>query len=106
MGIEPTAIGLKGQRSTIWAKKATRKRCLHFKFTIKEPKQMFVQFFPTNRSAFVAQLGERQTEDLKVPGSIPGEGIFLIVYWGKFFDWLTEEKKSLCSKKRAKALFL
>ena len=24
--------------------------------------------------AFIAQLGERQTEDLKVPGSIPGEG--------------------------------
>ena len=29
------------------------------------------------RSAVVAQLGERQTEDLKVPGSIPGDGIFL-----------------------------
>ena len=27
--------------------------------------------------AAVAQLGERQTEDLKVPGSIPGLGIFL-----------------------------
>ena len=26
--------------------------------------------------AAVAQLGERQTEDLKVPGSIPGGGIF------------------------------
>ena len=25
----------------------------------------------------IAQLGERQTEDLKVPGSIPGRGIFL-----------------------------
>ena len=24
----------------------------------------------------IAQLGERQTEDLKVPGSIPGRGIF------------------------------
>ena len=27
-------------------------------------------------SAAIAQLGERQTEDLKVPGSIPGEGTF------------------------------
>ena len=27
-------------------------------------------------SAAIAQLGERQTEDLKVPGSIPGGGIF------------------------------
>ena len=27
--------------------------------------------------AVIAQLGERQTEDLKVPGSIPGRGIFL-----------------------------
>jgi hypothetical protein len=27
------------------------------------------------RSAHLAQLGERQTEDLKVPGSIPGVGI-------------------------------
>ena len=26
--------------------------------------------------ACIAQLGERQTEDLKVPGSIPGVGIF------------------------------
>ena len=25
----------------------------------------------------IAQLGERQTEDLKVPGSIPGYGIYL-----------------------------
>ena len=28
--------------------------------------------------AAIAQLGERQTEDLKVPGSIPGVGIFLL----------------------------
>ena len=27
-----------------------------------------------NRVAALAQLGERQTEDLKVPGSIPGGG--------------------------------
>ena len=28
-------------------------------------------------TAAIAQLGERQTEDLKVPGSIPGLGTFL-----------------------------
>ena len=27
--------------------------------------------------AAIAQLGERQTEDLEVPGSIPGLGIFV-----------------------------
>ena len=32
--------------------------------------------------AAIAQLGERQTEDLKVPGSIPGLGIF-----GKWWFW-------------------
>ena len=35
-------------------------------------------------SAVIAQLGERQTEDLKVPGSIPGHGsifTFLTLYW-------------------------
>ena len=30
-----------------------------------------------NVTAFVAQLGERKTEDLKVRGSIPRGGIFL-----------------------------
>ena len=30
-------------------------------------------------SAAIAQLGERQTEDLKVPGSIPGGGTFFFV---------------------------
>ena len=29
--------------------------------------------------AAIAQLGERQTEDLKVPGSIPGLGIFSLL---------------------------
>ena len=28
--------------------------------------------------AAIAQLGERTTEDRKVPGSIPGDGIFFI----------------------------
>ena len=37
-------------------------------------------FFTVTRSAVVAQLGERQTEDLKVPGSIPGDGILFIFF--------------------------
>ena len=31
--------------------------------------------------AAIAQLGERQTEDLEVPGSIPGFGIILFSCW-------------------------
>ena len=30
--------------------------------------------------AAIAQLGERQTEDLKVPGSIPGLGMYTQLY--------------------------
>ena len=30
--------------------------------------------------ADIAQLGERQTEDLKVPGSIPGVGICIFMF--------------------------
>ena len=32
--------------------------------------------------AAIAQLGERQTEDLKVPGSIPGLGIIVSIFQG------------------------
>jgi hypothetical protein len=32
-------------------------------------------------TAFVAQLGERKTEDLKVRGSIPRGGIFLLLIY-------------------------
>ena len=32
----------------------------------------------TTSEAALAQLGERQTEDLKVPGSIPGGGTLLL----------------------------
>ena len=34
--------------------------------------------------AAIAQLGERQTEDLQVPGSIPGLGIFDHAVGGRF----------------------
>ena len=47
-------------------------------------------FFPFFHQAVIAQLGERQTEDLKVPGSIPGRGSFfcfffflIIEFWQK-----------------------
>ena len=40
--------------------------------------------------AAIAQLGERQTEDLEVPGSIPGRGIFSL----RLFELrLTEQYK-------------
>ena len=35
------------------------------------------KFYQNFYQAVIAQLGERQTEDLKVPGSIPGRGIIL-----------------------------
>ena len=36
-----------------------------------------IQFMKSSiPTAAIAQLGERQTEDLKVPGSIPGRGSF------------------------------
>ena len=37
--------------------------------------------------AAIAQLGERQTEDLKVPGSIPGLGIFFRLEGGWGACW-------------------
>ena len=37
--------------------------------------QLGLQAFVASHRAAIAQLGERQTEDLKVPGSIPGLGM-------------------------------
>ena len=42
-------------------------------------KPMRVARAARERSAAIAQLGERQTEDLEVPGSIPGFGRFFFV---------------------------
>ena len=42
---------------------------------------MFHFFFCIHQAA-IAQLGERQTEDLKVPGSIPGLGSFVLPVGG------------------------
>ena len=36
------------------------------------------EFAQDFHKAVIAQLGERQTEDLKVPGSIPGRGRFFL----------------------------
>ena len=36
-----------------------------------------VLYYRKSREAALAQLGERKTEDLEVPGSIPGGGIIL-----------------------------
>ena len=49
-------------------------------FCIKHLCQIFemnveIAFYSIIKAAVIAQLGERQTEDLKVPGSIPGRGI-------------------------------
>jgi hypothetical protein len=52
-------------------------RILHF---LGNPDSEFASIqtrrFAVVFEAALAQLGERQTEDLKVPGSIPGGGIF------------------------------
>ena len=57
---------------------------------------MFLLFWPTRHTfalahihsnkAALAQLGERQTEDLKVPGSIPGGGTASMAEWSKALD--------------------
>ena len=51
MGIEPTAIGLKGQRSTIWAKKAIADKFFSLKFK--------TFFWLTNRFKFLFLLQSR-----------------------------------------------
>ena len=43
--------------------------------------------------AAIAQLGERQTEDLKVPGSIPGGGIFYYFFFRNFFSDVRKKKR-------------
>ena len=46
--------------------------------TLAMSSNMLVAFANTSRrGASIAQLGERQTEDLEVPGSIPGLGILI-----------------------------
>ena len=45
-------------------------------YRVKKSRLLF-----TTIEAAIAQLGERQTEDLKVPGSIPGGGIKIFFFY-------------------------
>ena len=51
------------------------------KFILNSKLICAISFSGNRQSAAIAQLGERQTEDLKVPGSIPGGGI--LSFWLK-----------------------
>ena len=55
---------------------------------MKQQNFHFFSFIVYFQLAVIAQLGERQTEDLKVPGSIPGRGIFLFV---NYYDFLSKK---------------
>ena len=62
---------------------------------------MFVYWYGGGRNldASIAQLGERQTEDLKVPGSIPGRGTFspfCCVWSATSIGWVDDEFESDC----------
>ena len=48
-------------------------------------------------NAGIAQLGERQTEDLKVPGSIPGHGSYILLYYIIMVIWTTSSNNSWIS---------
>ena len=48
-------------------------------------------------NAGIAQLGERQTEDLKVPGSIPGHGSYILLYYIIMVLWTTSSNNSWIS---------
>ena len=51
------------------------------------------RFRPVQNIAAIAQLGERQTEDLKVPGSIPGRGrSFLLRHLSNSFTLETDDR--------------
>ena len=48
--------------------------------------------------ADIAQLGERQTEDLKVPGSIPGVGIWIFFLCWHFFIFASKYSGGNCNR--------
>lgn len=67
--------------------------------------QMSIFLNGTHQKASIAQLGERKTEDLKVPGSIPGDAIgfslphLLLAKWLAFaFCWLVPHRPALVSE--------
>ena len=47
----------------------------------KDDSEVFFYRVTRFQCAAIAQLGERKTEDLEVPGSIPGGGKILIFYF-------------------------
>ncbi len=53
--------------------------------------------------AAIAQLGERQTEDLKVPGSIPGHGKILFDVLGPCNVWHEPRHKAVAIRCRSAA---
>ena len=60
-----------GERRRAWWGGSTKKK-LYFLSTSQRGYMLTAR---NNVEAAIAQLGERQTEDLKVPGSIPGLGM-------------------------------
>ena len=52
--------------------------------------------------ASIAQLGERQTEDLKVPGSIPGRGIFCILPRRSVLSYIAAPRRSAVDTENAR----
>ena len=70
-----TPCGAASQNSSAWGISSIgRVRALQARGTGIETRILHLLYLQL--SAALAQLGERQTEDLKVPGSIPGGGIF------------------------------
>ena len=60
--------------------------------SIAEPALLFSLNPIAYQLAAIAQLGERQTEDLKVPGSIPGGGTFLSKHFILFLVLTNKEE--------------
>ena len=64
----------------------------NFDLTLVSSKSLAFSLKETNphallyRQAAIAQLGERQTEDLKVPGSIPGLGNLVCLHFAMVAD--------------------
>ena len=58
--------------------KIDKKKCDNFKNRCKVFDTSIKTIAICMGVAMIAQLGERYTEDLNVPGSIPGRGIFVV----------------------------